>query len=184
MRPIPVLLYVLLFSILSSCEDSNKKDVNLNPSWQKLSLPNGWVIYTPKEFKVRTVQGVDSEPGFIYSKKDSIRLEFDSGQNDNYYYKHCNLHENFLRAKANINTGLYKNTYKVPLINRADIDTIDGRISLMITPIYPGHGMVMVSTGECDQGAWLAITGTNLSDKQEKLALEIYKTIRFTQTNQ
>jgi len=167
MKPIPILLYVLLFSILSSCKDSNKKDVKLNPSWQKLSLPNGWVIYTPKEFKMKTIQGVDSEPGFIYSKKDSIRLEFDSGANDYYYDKHCDLHENFSRVKANIDTGLHEKPYQVPSVNRAFIDTIDGRISLMIRPIHTGHGIVNVSTGDCSHGAWLGITGTNLSEKQE-----------------
>jgi hypothetical protein len=177
----PILLLAFVFVIIS-CKENKKKEIAIHPGWHKLSLPNGWIIYTPPDFVSKAGRGVDSEPGWIYSKKDSILLEYDSGA-----YEHninsCDFQEHFQEAKASIDTGFYKTFYKVPFIHKAYIDTIDGKIAVIVTPTKVGKGTVEINIAGCHDGPWIEITGTKLIAEKEKLVLEIFKTIRLTKIN-
>jgi hypothetical protein len=173
------IIYVFLFSFTFSaisCQRSEKKEAKIDPSWHKLSLSNGWIIYAPPNFVSEAEQGVDSEPGIIYSKKDSIALQYDSGSNER-NNRGCGLQLQLQDAKADL-ADFYKTFYKVPIVHKAYIDTIDNKIAIFLKPTKTGHGTVGIEILGCREGPWIGIDGTNLSSEKEELVLKMYKTIR------
>src|SRR5258708_2996686 len=55
------------------------KDKPQHLDWETLRLPDNWTLQGPKNFKDSIYRGIDSHPGYIYSTRDNIRLQFDSG---------------------------------------------------------------------------------------------------------
>jgi len=168
---------LVLTCLVVSCTHTQKKPTS-PAGWIKLTLRNNWTIYAPKGFVYKKAQGIDSEPGYIYSKKDSILLQFDSGA-EIYKKKDCDFQKSFNEAKASIDTGFDKRFYKIPLVHRASIDTIDNKIATIIKPVKIGDGEVDIKISDCESTKWLAIYGKKLSAKNESIVLEMYKTIRF-----
>jgi hypothetical protein len=177
-----IVLFSAVITTMISCNRLEKKEFVINPAWHKLSLPNGWIVYAPSNFTTIAEHGVDSEPGLISSKKDSIFLQYDSGPYES-NNKDCDLKRHFQEAKSNIDTGFYKSFYKVPLVHQARIDTIDSKIAVIVTPTKIGEGTVEIEIPGCKDQAWLGITGRNLTAQGEKLVLEIFKTIRLNKKN-
>ena len=164
---------------LVSCNQIEKEQTLIDPSWHKLTLSNGWTIYAPPDFISKSEQGIDSNPGIIYSKKDSIFLQYDSGPFES-YNSHCDLQSHFEDAQASIDTGFYKTFYKVPVIHKAEIDTIDNRIAVILRPSKTGEGTVGIEISGCKHLSWIGITGKNLKGEKEKLVVKIYKTLKKT----
>jgi hypothetical protein len=181
MRSFLSIFILVCITTAPSCREPKKKDLGVNPAWHKLSLPNGWVIYAPANFTSKTGQGADSEPGWIISQKDSISLEFDSGTQA-FRNKVCDFDENVRKAKTNIDSGFYRTYYKAPFVHKACIDTIDGKIAILVVPTKTGKGTVGVEISDCKTGTWLGISGKNITADNERLLLEIYNTIRQTRT--
>ncbi len=173
----PIIATILLFLFIS-CESRKTKEKPSHPNWVTLTLPNGWQLQTPRNFKDTTVQGIDSDPGYIYSKSDSIVLQFDSGvelsPKDN-----CDFDKQIADAKKDIVSGFYKDFYKVPTLHKAFIDTIDNKVATFVLPTQTGKGIVGISISDCQSGHWLGIRGQNLNDKREKLVVEILKTLEL-----
>ena len=165
------------------CRQPNEKQTVINPDWIKFKLPNGWTFYAPKSFTTKQLQGLDSEPGVINSTKDSIYLQYDSGEEMVFIKEKCSFQNSFRKAKNDITNGFYKDFYKVPLVHTAYIDTIDNKIAVIVKPTKKGEGTVAISISDCESGKWLGITATNLSIEKEKLVLEIFKTIKLTKAN-
>ena len=76
----------------ASC--NRTKEPIIPAGWIKLTLRNNWAIYAPKGFVCKKAQGIDSEPGYIYSGKDSILLQFDSGAETD-KKKDCDFQKSF-----------------------------------------------------------------------------------------
>ena len=176
-----ILLLTLSLAIIS-CRTNNKKDPIINSEWIKLDLPNGWTLYAPKSFAAKTLQGMDSQPGVIISDQDSIYLQYDSGI-EMLKREECSFKNGYSRAKDEIENGFYKDFYKVPVLHTAYIDTVDNKIVVIVKPTKEGEGTVGISISSCETGEWLGITGVNLTSENEKLVLEIFKTIKLTKTN-
>jgi hypothetical protein len=170
-------LFICLFALIS-CKRIEKEQPLIDPSWHKLTLSNGWTIYAPPGFISKSEQGIDSNPGVIYSKKDSIFLQYDSGPFESNNNSHCDLKSFFEAAQASIDTGFYKTFYKVPIIHKAEIDTIDDRIAIILRPSKTGEGTVGIEISGCKQLPWIGITGKNLKGEKDKLVVEIYKTLK------
>lgn len=151
-----ILCILICLSLLPgfSCKHHSKKDSQINPAWLKLTLPNEWTIYTPPGFICKTMRGVDSNPGLIISNKDSIVLEFDSGPSE-FNYKNCDLSYTYQMAKASIDTGFYKTFYKVPQTHRANIDTIDDKIAVIVKPNPTGKGTTGIEILGCGHQPWI-----------------------------
>lgn len=181
MKSIISILFFAISLTFSSCRQTTKKENLIHPDWTELILPNGWTLYAPKTFYAKPLQGIDSEPGVINSKQDSVYLQFDSGT-EMLKQKECNFKNSIREAQKEIETGFYKTFYKVPSEHSAYIYTIDNKVAVIVTPTVKGHGTVGVSISDCKTGKWLGITGTDLSPEKEKLVLDIFKTIKLTQT--
>ena len=180
MKSIITILLTVLSLTFTSCKQTPKESLT-HPDWTKLNLPNGWTLDAPKTFYTLALQGIDSEPGIIKSKQDSIYLQFDSGT-EMLKRKNCSFHNSVEEAQKSIITGFYKEFYNVPSQHSASIDTIDNKVAVIIVPALSTQGTVGISISECETGEWLEITGTNLSLEKKKLVLEIFKTIKLTQT--
>ena len=171
------LLFAFSLTILS-CKQRDKNPTAINSAWVQFSLPHGWTFYAPKNFSSKPERGIDSDPGGISSSIDSIYLDYDSGtkflKDDN-----CDFQKSVIKAQNDITNGFYKDFYKVPLLHKARVDTIDGKVAIIVTPTKTGNGSVDISISDCKSGAWLGISGTNLSVDQEKLVLAIFKTIKL-----
>ena len=172
-----VLFFITIF-IVTSCSDNQTKYVG-PPGWIKKSLPDGWTFFAPTNFICKKLQGIDSHPGYIYSTIDSLMLEFDAGRKME-KNRNCDVKEELSAAQASIDTGFYKSFYKLPTMHNAYVVTIDNKVATIVQPVKIGKGTVGVSISDCVSNTWLGITGENLSPKRQKLALEIYKTIRHT----
>lgn len=175
--PKPIFSIILLF-LLFSCETKIEKEQNKHPNWNTLTLPNGWKIQAPKGFKVFLAQGIDSNPGYIYSKSDSIELEFDSGRKG-VIKKDCNLSKQVIEAKKDITSGFYKNFYKLPILHKAHIEIINNKVATIILPSKTSNGKVEISIDDCNTGNWLSVKGKNLSLQDEKLVVNIFRTLKF-----
>jgi hypothetical protein len=171
-------IFAFLLALIS-CKKTEKKRIVIDSSWHKLILSSGWMIWAPADFRSKTEPGIDSSPGIIYSKKDSIFLQYDSGPFErNSSNSSCDLKSNFQDATASIDTGFYKTFYKIPVRHKAYIDTIDDKVAIVVRPVKTGKGTVGIEILGCRQEAWIGIKGTNLNSEKEKLVLEIYKTLK------
>ncbi len=166
----------LLVLLYFSCNSVNQKTNSIKPGWHKLTLPNGWIVYAPKSFTSSNLRGVDSAPGSIVSKTDSVNLQFDSGQSD--HNENCSADKKIKYATDEIDTGFYRTYYHIPYQHTAAIDTIDNKIAVIVKPTKIGKGTVGIEIYGCKNQPWLGITGENLTAKQEALVLDIFKTIR------
>lgn len=178
------IINILLFTFcltLTFCGQNSKKETIIPPDWIKLSLPNGWILFAPKTFYTKALQGIDTEPGVINSNKDSIYLQFDCGTAQ-LKSKNCSFKSEMQEAQKAIETGFYKEFYQIPLTHTAYIDTIDDKVAIFIKPNVSGQGTVGINITDCTTSEWLGITGKNLSPEKEKVVLAIFKTIRLTQT--
>lgn len=172
---------VILVLLIISCKRAAKEEVPYL-GWIKTFLPNHWIIYLPPGFVFKPERGVDSNPGLIISKKDTLTLKFDSGQ-EKIKMQDCDLHKSYLIAKASIDTGFYKEFYKVPVIHKAYIDTINGKIAIVILPQKTGQGTTAVEIlPDCKSGYWLGINCTGLSREKQDLMIKIFKTISLDES--
>jgi hypothetical protein len=177
------ILTILLFAFsltLISCKQTSKNETIIPADWIKLSLPNSWILYAPKTFYAKALQGIDTEPGVINSNQDSIYLQFDCGTAQ-LKSKDCSFKSEMKEAENAIETGFYKEFYKIPSEHTAYIDTIDNKVAIFIKPNVSGQGTFGINITDCETSEWLEITGKNLSPEKEKLVLAIFKTIKLTQ---
>jgi len=173
------LLSLILVLGLSFCSPRTKEKV-IHPTWIKHNLPNSWIIYLPQPFKTSPLQGIDSQPGYIASKVDSILLNYDSGselikQN----IDDCKLSKQVSRAKSEIENDLEDYVGKENKIYNLTIEILDERVAIIRTPIIKGQHRVQLTIKDCKSGTWLNIYGENFSEEREKLIVEIFKTVEF-----
>jgi hypothetical protein len=178
-----LVLPIIFFLSFSSCRQANNKTVIINADWTKRNLNNGWTIYLPKHFKDSALKGIDSQPGYISSKSDSILLNFDSGG------------ELLIKGKLSSNYCDFSNQVKIATeevknddqdyfgetnkIYHLRIDTIDKKVAIIRTPILKGKNRVEINIKDCESGKWLSIHGENFSEEKENLILKIFETIEF-----
>jgi hypothetical protein len=73
----------------------------------------------------------------------------------------------------------FQNHYQIPNRNRAYLDTVDHKIAIVIVPKRVGKGRTSISVNDCHTGFTFDLEGENLSEAQQKLALQIFETIEF-----
>jgi len=177
-KPFYHTVFIILFCC-TSCTSSNQ--IN-NPDWDELQLPAGWSIKAPKGFKVKRHQGIDSHPGVICNKEDSIVAYFDS---DGYGgTTEENLSKLVQQDRKKIEEEWFKNLYKIPEYNTAYLDTVDGTIAIIVKPQHKGVNILDISITNQKTGAWLNISrgfwgNQDVLVQDEELLLQMFKTIRF-----
>ena len=177
-------LSIIIFFSSSSCRQQNNKTLIINSSWTKRSLNNGWTIYLPKHFKDSTLTGIDSQPGYILSKSDSILLNYDSGGqmlltgelSSNY----CDFSNQVKFATDEIKKDSQEYIGNNNRIYNLRIDTIDKKVAIIRTPVSKGKHKVEIHIKDCKSGKWLGIYGENFSQEKEDLILKIFETIEFS----
>ena len=126
------------------------------PGWKVLQLPYGWIINVPKEFITRKYQGIDSHPGVVRSRRRKIELEYD------------------------IITGSFEP------VRKPDCDTTRAVIFGIGINYFDNYGdngrrrVIQTSGEECRNGVYIGLSGTNLGEEGERLATEIFKTLRIS----
>ena len=180
-----VLLVGSLYSLsLSSlCYEKPASGPPLRDStWVKISLRSGWICSVPQGFTNTPARGIDSAPGILESKKDSIYLDYDSGGDSGLQDPNlCTLTHSTERALKDIQSDFYRTYYKVPSTHTAQIDTINNEVAILVKPIQSGKGRVHLNISSCTTGRWLSITGEQLTPRQEKVVLEIFQTMKLDQ---
>ena len=176
---LPIFFYLSFFS----CRQTSNKTVIINPDWTKRNLNNGWTIYLPKYFKDSALKGIDSQPGYISSKPDSILLNFDSGGEHVLKGKlsngYCNFSNQVKIATEEIKNDEQDYFGESSKIYNLRIDTIDKKVAIIRTPILKGKNRVEINIKDCESGKWLSIYGENFSEERENLILKIFETIEF-----
>lgn len=171
-----IIIFLLLSVLLLSCGQRPYKDITEKPDWTILNLPNGWTLQAPKNFKDSSDQGIDSNPGYIFSTLDSIFLKFDSGEEITHKHE-CDFQKEVDEAKRPYMLSKYKKQTGISHIQR--VDTIGDRVASIITSTKVGKGITNISINDCSTGAWLGITGNDLTPDKQALVLEIFRTIRM-----
>jgi hypothetical protein len=160
------------------CESRSNPEV-IDSGWAVCKLDKFWLFNAPQGTKVIYDQGIDSTPGrIILATNDSVRLEFDSGFEMSFRDTVCNLGSEAIRAKRQIARGDYKYLDKPDTIHQAEVDTINGRIATIITPLKTGGGTTKISISDCASHRWLGIYGRNIPSDKQELVLKIYRSIR------
>lgn len=127
-------------------------------------LPDGWkqldadyfTAYAPATWKFRKMPGIDSYVGEFAG--DGARLEFDYGQ-----------YSNPLSDEK-------EPTYVI------SEERVGGRLARIVSPKVPGHGVTGIYFRDVGDTNRLNIAGRDLSESQQKTALNIFRTIRFKLT--
>jgi hypothetical protein len=177
MKIYQTILSSIFLTIILACNSGHSDDKSNHIEWKTIILPNGWELQTPENFKDSTGQGTDSNPGHIYSDSEDIVLQFDCGR-DMILREDCDFNKQIIASEKEITEGFYKDYYKVPILHKAYIDTIDNKVATIVTPTEIGKGTVSISISDCKSGFWTGIKGENLSGKDEKLILKIFKTLK------
>lgn len=173
-------IYLLTLFAVLSCKSKFKEDAVVDPTWTKISMPHGWQIHLPSGFVYKIAQGIDSNPGYIISKKDSIFLFFDAGEK---LLKdvNCSFAQTMKNKRNEIDSGFYKHVYHVSNGYSAYIDTIDNKVAVIIKPTIAKQGILGISLSDCKSGKWLGLNGRNIPVKQQQLVLQIFKTIKLVE---
>lgn len=87
--------------------------------------------------------GYDSTPGNITLKAAAIRLGFDCGFGLS-TADTCSMDTELQSAKKTLARGAYKFLDKADTVHNTTIDTINGRIALVIMPKVTGRGVMKV----------------------------------------
>lgn len=171
-----LLPFIILGFLFLSCSENSYNEIH--PEWIKIKIANGWFLKAPKEFKANVIQGIDSKIGYIFSKEDSIILDFDSGFNGINEENDCSLKMQYYSVKNAIDSGnYYKDVYDVPKRHKVFIDTINNRIATIILPTKTGKGTLVVNVSDCRTGNNIGIKGQDFSASKEYLVLEILSTL-------
>jgi hypothetical protein len=185
------IIFLLFGHLMFSYGQRPDKDKPKHSDWETINLPDNWTLQAPINFKDSTSLGIDSQPGYIYSTKDKIFLEFNSGQDfptvilnkNGQVVKHnsdCNFRKEVDREKKDLTTYMipfYNGHYRVSHV--FCIDTIGNRVASIITPKVVGKGVTNISIKDCSTGKYLSITGYDLTASIQNLVLEICRTIRL-----
>lgn len=167
-----VIKTIIFFGILFIGCKNNHTKIEVDPTWVKHQLPNGWTITTTSKFKIGKLQGIDSQVGYISSSVDSILLNYDIGNDIVPKNRNCNFSSEYEDAKLRIlSEKEYQSNFR--------IDTIDEKAAIIETPRIKGNGQIRISIGECKTGSWLGINGENLNSEREKLVVKIFQTIKL-----
>jgi hypothetical protein len=166
-------IFVLPLILLVSCHSADKSTTSIPSDWKELRLKSNWTLSIPERFDEINKQGVDSQPGEILSETDSITLQYDSGY-DLYSKDTCDV--NFQIKRANKKIQLYDSLYRGQKIT---IDTINDRISILVTPVKNSKGIMKLSIRDCESGAWLSLMTKVSNDRQELLIREIFNTVDY-----
>jgi hypothetical protein len=148
--------------------------------WKVLQLPDNWTILTPQNILRKDLQGVDSYVGEIFSSADSLSLSFDIGKSFSIRLTDkfdCSLKTQAKETTKYLHDTTFKKIYNIPHINKAYLDTVSGRIAIIIIPKVIGNGITYVSITDCKTGDWLGISGNNLNQDQNNLVLRMFETI-------
>ena len=171
------LIYLLIVvAVLSGCERRSNK---IEFVGKKYKIDNGWVFNTTDSIDISYFQGVDSTPGIIVIKRDSIGLDFDAGHEMSIPDNECSIGNDVKREKQRIADGHYKYLDKLDTLHHAIIDTINGKIATIIKPDKIGAGLTMIKILDCNSGNWISIYGTNITQKKEEAVMRIYNSLRL-----
>ena len=171
-------VFFLAFCGLTSCNNQDSFETN-NPTWITYRLDKHWVFDAPKGAKIIYQQGIDSTPGnIVLTANDSVILEFDSGFEMSFRDTFCNLGSEAVHAKWRITRGDYKYLDKPDTLHQARIDTVNGKIATIITPLKSGSGTTEIHISDCESNLWLAVYGANIPPDKQELVLDIYRSIR------
>jgi hypothetical protein len=170
---------LILSVVITACNTGVKPKSDIPNDWIKIDLPNGWTLHAPKGFYLKTAQGIDSQPGYIISKQDSINLVFDSGSGQK-KRAICDFKKQV--EKASESREFYKEFFnRTSKKHKVYIDTVDNEPVVIVRPVISTKGSVLISISDCETGHWLGIEAGNLTSQKEDMVLKIYKTIEFNE---
>lgn len=170
MRIVHFILLTTYCFMIFSCKQIEKKETVVNPEWNKLILRNGWILFAPKNFTTKTAQGIDTSPGSIQSIQDSILLNYDSGHRSMGNKKCRSFRESLEMAKKEIEDDFYNQV--------GYIDTIDNKVAIIYLA-KNSTDYTRIEISDCKSGLWLTIYGLNFNEKQERLVLDIFQSIKL-----
>ena len=124
-----ILKIIFLLIILNSC--SGKVNNEQHKNWKTVKITSEWSLKVPKEFKLQRFNGIDSEIGSIYSKKDSINIEFESWLGLKESCKECKIEYKLKKYKKEIKTLKRSNKGG---FSEFQIEEINGNLFLLIKP--------------------------------------------------
>jgi hypothetical protein len=160
MRGGPVRKFFLLLAVVALVISVNA----LTEQNVVTKLPDGWkqldadyfTAYAPATWKFRKMQGIDSYVGAFVG--DGVQLEFDYGH-----------YSNPLSDE------------KEPTYVLSE-EKVGGRLARIVSPRVPGHRVTGIYFRDVGDTNGLNISGLDLSESQQKIALTIFRTIRFKPT--
>lgn len=175
LRVICLSFAILLFGPSQEVNGQNKQQEG-----DVLVIYNGWTLYTPKGFTCKGDYSIDSYMGTISSKKDSIKLQFDispSRAMTKYQGNNCTLEQMSGMAKLFLDSDSLMQALRVTNTSHAYIDTINGRIAIVIIPQNIGKGETRILIIDCPSLSSLSLTSKDLNAEQQELVLTMFKTI-------
>lgn len=165
----------LISIILLACTPGGKHSSTEHAGWVTLKLLNGWSLSAPPGFTAEVKPGLNPRTGYIRSKSDGISLVYDRGTTN----EKKDMEQTYAESKYMMDSGFYQNMYQIPYDHTGTIDTVDNKIATIIQPVVTGHGTVAMILVDHNTGEWIDMRGTNFSPEQERLILEILRTLRF-----
>ena len=175
---IPSFLLIICVSVNVSNSAGKKALIQDDLGWVKYTLDNHWTFSAPKGTKILYLKGLDSVPGNIIIKSDSIKLEFDSGFNG-FFDASCSIDNALANARSEIMRGAYKYLDKPDTLHIARVDTINGMVATFITPVKTGAGTISVDVSDCKSHSGLGIFGKNISAAKQELVSRLFRSIRY-----
>lgn len=170
MKTIFPISFLLLFALISCKDVSNPK---IRKNWTTIEITSDWLIDVPRSFKRQEFPGIDSEIGSIYSKKDSINLEFESWRgrmDEGSFCEFENQNKRLNQEIKNLRVQYSKNDYVFI------IENINKHLALIIYP-KDGDGVYRLEIQNCEVGNNIVIHGPAMNN--QKMILEIFRSIRF-----
>lgn len=124
-----------------------------HPTWHKVEA-GAFSLFAPAGWEFHQLQGVDSYIGEFTG--DGVTLKFDYGQ-------YSNPLDQAVEPKY--------------VITREDIGGHNARV---VYPRSPGHGVTGIYFSKITRTDKLSLWGQDLSDSQQELVLQIFRTIQFS----
>ena len=161
-----VSLLVVSALLYQSCGSPVAQVKYTHPGWDTLEF-GGWIIQVPDGFEL------DSDPGKIISKKDSVEIRFDVWTEPNADYEDCASDE--LEQNHESSLEWCEEFYHNGSEHKVRTETVNGRYAVFSRPIKTGHGTLSIHFSECHHS--LAMSAFDLTKEQEELVLEMFATI-------
>ncbi len=170
-------ILLLSFYLLLSCNPEAGRQSGACENGKEIALPNDWCLKAQDSIEFSAGGGDPTgAKGAVHTVRGGLNFKVYSNQPYG-TVDHPDLAHSIAEAQYAVDSGIWHTNFNIPAEHTGTVDTISGLVATTITPVAAGKGTVSIMMEDYLTGAWIELRGTNIPLEQQKILLEMSRTI-------